>query len=205
MEMKTEHLKVKVTGHVFMRDRDTQEVLVDQHNDIHMKNFGEAMALALARYDHGFIEEMWFGSGGSLVNSTGSIFYLETNVNDGQDQADLHGAGGVTFKKVVNDRSPFFVGDDTRTNVRVVPNSTNPYTDIVVTCTLEYGEPAGQAVFDNATSTEAPFVFDELCLKTVDVTTGKRRMLTHVIFHPVQKSLNRAIEIIYTLRIVMVE
>lgn len=202
--MKTE-MSIKAEGHVVIRDRDTQEVLVDQHNDIHIKNFGEALAMAMANFSNGFIEEMHFGSGGSIINSTGSIDYLETNVNDPPDQADLHGAGGVTYFKVVNDRSSNFTDDDAKTNVKVYPNSLNPYTDIVVTCTLDYGEPAGQAAFDNASSTEADFVFDELALKTVDTTANKKRMLTHVIFHPVQKALNRAIEIVYTIRITMVQ
>jgi hypothetical protein len=40
------------------------------------------------------------------------------------------------------------------------------------------------------------YVFDELALYTANST-----MLTHVIFHPVQKSANRKIQVIYTLRI----
>jgi hypothetical protein len=200
--MKTE-LSIKAEGHVVIRDLDTREVLVDQHNDIHIKNFGEALALALAGRSNGFIEEMHFGSGGSIVNSTGSIDYLAPNVSDAQDQADLHGAGGITYFKVVNNNSSRFNSDPNTTNIKIIPNALNPYTDIVITCTLGYGEPEGQAAFDNGT-VNAPFVFDELCLKTLDPITNKKRMLTHVIFHPVQKALNRSIEVEYTVRITMV-
>ena len=35
------------------------------------------------------------------------------------------------------------------------------------------------------------------------VTQGSKLMLTHVVFHPIQKSANRSLEIIYTLRIQM--
>jgi hypothetical protein len=67
---------------------------------------------------------------------------------------------------------------------------------------LDFGEPSGQAAFDNATSTEGNFVFDELGLKSFNPEgpdTGL--LLTHVIFHPVQKSLNRMIQVDYTIRI----
>ena len=40
------------------------------------------------------------------------------------------------------------------------------------------------------------YVFDELALYT-----GNNDLLTHVVFHPVQKSANRKIQVIYTLRI----
>jgi hypothetical protein len=74
------------------------------------------------------------------------------------------------------------------------------YTDILVTCLLDYGEPPGQQAFDNSTNFNGEFVFDELGLKA---WTGSQanRLLTHVIFHPVQKSLNRQIQIDYTVRI----
>jgi hypothetical protein len=202
--MKTDSMRISAAGHVVIRDIETREVLVDQHNDIHVKNFGDAIAWALATMDKGFIEEMHFGSGGSTVTTTGEISYLATNVNDAPDQADLHNPAEPAIFKVVNDRSSNFVGNPTKNNIKVVTNNVNPWADIVVTCTLDYGEPAGQALVDNATSMDGDFIFDEIALKTYDATTNKKRMLTHVIFHPVQKSLNRAIEIVYTLRISMV-
>jgi hypothetical protein len=47
------------------------------------------------------------------------------------------------------------------------------------------------------------FVFDELGLVSFDATgtSGNGLLLTHVIFHPVLKSLNRLIQIDYTVRI----
>ena len=75
------------------------------------------------------------------------------------------------------------------------------YTDILVTCLLDYGEPAGQQAFDNSTNFSGEFVFDELGLKTWNGSATDLRLITHVIFHPVQKSLNRQIQIDYTLRI----
>jgi hypothetical protein len=79
------------------------------------------------------------------------------------------------------------------------------YTDILVQCLLDYGEPSGQAAFDNSTQTDSEYVFDELGLLAnygTDVSgVQTTRLLTHVIFHPVQKSLNRQIQIDYTVRI----
>ena len=79
----------------------------------------------------------------------------------------------------------------------------NKYTDIVVTCTLDYGEPTGQAAFDNTTDFNGDYVFDELGLKSWEGTENgsSNKLLTHVIFDPVQKSVNRLMQIDYTLRI----
>jgi hypothetical protein len=70
---------------------------------------------------------------------------------------------------------------------------------------LDYGEPSGQFAFDNATDTESEFTFDELGLLANYGTDGDgnimTQLITHVVFHPVQKSLNRTIEIQYTIRI----
>ena len=54
--------------------------------------------------------------------------------------------------------------------------------------------------FDNATNPDDAFVFDELGLKSYSAD-GSGRLITHVIFHPVQKSLNRLIQIDYTVRV----
>ena len=45
-----------------------------------------------------------------------------------------------------------------------------------------------------------PSLFDELGLKSYS-SIDQSLLLTHVIFHPVQKSLNRLIQIDYTVRI----
>ena len=88
-------------------------------------------------------------------------------------------------------------------------SSTGAYTDVKVTCTLDFGEPSEQDANDNAT-TDTNYVFDELGLYgyyqdtasgTLDITNSL--LLSHVIFHPVQKSTNRQIEIVYTIRIQM--
>ena len=77
-----------------------------------------------------------------------------------------------------------------------------PYSDILVSCLLDFGEPGNQQAYDNAVNSDSAFVFDELGLRSYSpdgANTGD--LLTHVIFHPVQKSLNRMIQIDYTVRI----
>jgi hypothetical protein len=74
------------------------------------------------------------------------------------------------------------------------------YSDILVSCLLDYGEPLEQEAFDNSQDLSGNFVFDELGLKAYS-PTGTGKLLTHVIFHPVQKSLNRLLQIDYTIRI----
>jgi hypothetical protein len=104
-----------------------------------------------------------------------------------------------TFSKVVDDRSTENL-DPLRNKIETRHVTGVNYTDIVVSCLLDYGEPEGQDAFDNSTDTEALFVFDELGLKAKRIT-GDNLLVTHVIFHPVQKSLNRLIQIDYTVRI----
>ena len=50
---------------------------------------------------------------------------------------------------------------------KIVVNRTEGavYTDIIVSCLLDYGEPSGQAAFDNTNNFDGTFVFDELGLK----------------------------------------
>jgi hypothetical protein len=71
---------------------------------------------------------------------------------------------------------------------------------VLITCLLDYGEPSGQDAFDTATDQNSLYVFDELGLKGYSAS-GTGNLLTHVVFHPVQKSLNRLIQIDYTVRI----
>lgn len=191
--------KIKVEGHVLIRDKETKEVLRDKHNAIHYENFSNAIALSLADFSSGVIEEMHFGNGGSVVSATGTISYFSPNTTG--LSADLY---NDTYFKVVNNRSARFTDDPTQTNITTNHTAGNTYTDVIVTCTLNYGEPSGQDAFDSATQTNATYTFDEIGLKSYDPTTGVKRLLTHVIFNPFQKSLNRVIEVIYTVRISMV-
>lgn len=188
---------IKVEGHIKIWDPTSGEVIVDKRNAIHYENMSIALANSLADRSTGFINEMAFGNGGTTVDPTGIITYLTPNTTG--TNASLY---NQTYYKVVDDNSSGNK-DTSRNKMEVRHTSGNKYTDIVVTCTLDYGEPAGQAAFDNTTDFNDTFVFDELGLKSWEGTENgdTNKLLTHVIFHPVQKSLNRLIQIDYTLRI----
>jgi hypothetical protein len=185
----------KIDGFLKIYDPNDGEVFVDKHNAIHYENISIAMAQSLADRGLGFVYEMAFGNGGSSVDPTGVITYLPPNVI-GQN-ADLY---NQTYQKVVNDKSA--ANQDPENNrMTVLHTAGTVYTDILVTCLLDYGEPPQQQAFDNSTNFNGEFVFDELGLKAWNGAPDNLRLITHVIFHPVQKSLNRQIQIDYTLRI----
>jgi hypothetical protein len=185
----------KIEGFIKIHDPVTGEVLVDKKNAVHYENISIALAQTLSDRGLGYIYEMAFGNGGSSVDPTGVITYLPPNVVG--LNADLY---NQTYSKVVNDNSSAD-SDPANNKMTVLHTSGTVYTDILVQCLLDYGEPAGQQAFDNSTNFNGEFVFDELGLKTWNGAADNLRLITHVIFHPVQKSLNRQIQIDYTLRI----
>jgi hypothetical protein len=185
----------KIEGFVKIFNPVSGEILVDKKNAIHYENISISMAQTLSNRDLGWIYQMAFGNGGSSVDPTGVITYLPPNVT-GQN-ADLY---NETYAKVVDDNSAADT-DPVNNKMTVLHTTGKVYTDILVSCLLDYGEPPGQQAFDNSTNFNGEFVFDELGLKTWNGSATDLRLITHVIFHPVQKSLNRQIQIDYTLRI----
>lgn len=177
-------------------DPDNPMVLVDKKNAIHFENMSEALAYSLANKKTNFIYEMHFGNGGTNIDPTGIINYLPPNVNT--QNADLY---NPTFYKVVDDNSENN-SDPLRNKIEIRHIPGTVYTDVLITCLLDYGEPAGQLAFDNSPYTSQSFLFDELGIKAWSAAgAGSGKLLTHVVFHPVQKSLNRLIQIEYTIRI----
>ena len=190
---------LKMEGFLTIRDYKTGEVLQEAKNAINYENMSEAIADSLSSRGYGEIYQMAFGNGGASVDETGVITYLPPNTT-GQN-ASLY---NQTYAKIVDDTSVFNL-DPTRNKMTVFHTTGRVYTDILVQCLLDYGEPSGQAAFDNSTQTESNYIFDELGLLANYGTDSNgnviTRLLTHVIFHPVQKSLNRQIQIDYTVRI----
>lgn len=181
---------VMVQGHIKIYDPVTGEIFKDKPNAIHYENMSEALAQSLGNKGTGYITSMAFGNGATAVDSTGVITYLPPNTF-GQNAALYN----QTYSKIVDNTSALNI-DPTRNYIEIRHTPGLIYTDIFVSCLLDYAEPSGQQAFDNSSTMQGEFVFDELGLIS---ESGK--LLTHVIFSPVQKSLNRLIQIDYTVRI----
>ena len=191
---------IYVRGHIKIFDPESGDVYIDKPNAIHYENFSQALAWSLANKGENYIYEMTFGNGGTSVDPTGIITYLPTNTV-GQN-ANLY---NPTYSKIIDDTAAANINPlNNKMTVAHIPGTV--YTDILVSCLLDYGEPNGQSNFDNSQNLNGTYVFDELGLRgrSIDGTSGLTStglLLTHVVFMPVQKSLNRLIQVDYTVRI----
>jgi len=183
---------IHIEGHIHIHDPVEKFTYVNKRNAIHYENMSIALARSIANVSDSFVYQMAFGNGGTSVDPTGIITYLSPNSSG--SNASLY---NQTYIKVVNDTSSNNT-DPTRNFIETRHVTGTTYTDVFVTCLLDYGEPSDQSAFDNSNNT--PYVFDELGLVGYN-SSGTGLLLTHVIFHPVQKSLNRLIQIDYTVRI----
>ena len=185
-----------IDGHVLVRDIDTKEVLLDKHNAINYENFAVAIASLLSGTvdsgtGQGFeITKMKFGNGGTVIDATGNVEYRTTNTDT--KLGDLY---NETYSKIV-DVDDASNTDTTNNKVEIQTYAGQPYSDVIVTATLDYSEPTSQNTLDTTTSMNGDYTFDEIALETAAATR-----LTHICFHPIEKSGNRKIQVIYTLRI----
>ena len=204
-----------------VEDTDTNEVLVDKCNAIHFGNMSSAIANALVGNEDAFITYMAFGNNGTTVSGS-QISYKPPRVSAVENLgASLY---STTFLRKMTNESSDPITPNYHVTVPLNQNSAS-YKDLVATVLLDVGDgnPTGQDVIDNATDNSSSFVFDEIGLYagpsdalassgTSDLSTiasfindSSTKMLTHVIFHPVQKSQNRSLKITYTIRIQMGE
>lgn len=199
MNNKTELPRLYVKGHVLITDITDPEnvsIVVDKSNAIHPENMSQAIAYALANSQDslgvslGAISEMRFGNGGTVVLSTGRVTYKTPRISS------FGGLYSETYVKKINANVNAGI-DSEYNNVSTVHIPGQVYTDIVCLCTLNLGEPSDQNV-SSTTDMEGNYVFDELGLYT-DGDSGMA--LSHIIFHPVEKSANRILQIKYTVRV----
>lgn len=190
-----ENSGVHFEGHIKIFDPITQQVFVDKRNAIHYENMSVAMVNSLSNQGQGSVYAMVFGTGGTVVDPTGLITYLTPNtigVN-----SSLY---NQTYQKIV-DQNAVQNQDPLRNKMQIRHISGATYSDIIISCLLDYGEPVSQDAFDNSVDMNGEFVFDELGLQSLGPNNSTGKLLTHVVFHPVQKSLNRLLQIDYTIRV----
>jgi hypothetical protein len=195
MKTLNENSNVKVEGHVLIKDFDSGEILLDKYNAINFQNFALAAANAMANYTDGsgnqyFIDKLAFGYGGTTIDANGNITYNDPKVS-GETTTGLYLAS--------KDNSVSPAVDLRVATVNSITDADNqPYSDLQCKVVLDYNFPTDALTTDNADNFDAAgnFVFDEIGLMTNAGT-----YLTHLVFHPIQKSKNRKLEILYTLRI----
>lgn len=189
----SENFNMKVEGHIKIVDPISGEIIVNKRNAINYENASLMMSQVLGGLtesgsgDSYQIFELAYGNGGTIIDGGGTITYKTPNVSAATDQ--LY---NETFAKSVANT----VAVDAENNMATAHTPGTKYTDIIITSTLDYGEPAGQDALDNASTISGDYIFDELGLKS---QTGI--FMSHVVFHPVQKSANRKMQVIYTIRI----
>jgi hypothetical protein len=188
---KIEKPMIGVEGHITIWDPEDGKVLVRRRNAINFENMSIAIANLLANESGNTstyeISTMRFGNGGTIIDGLGAITYKATNTNV---------TTGALYNETYLQNVDEYISGSANNSVEVAHTNGNLYSDVVVTCTLDYNEPVGQDIYDTSADMNADYVFDELALYTANDD-----LLTHVIFHPVQKSANRKIQVIYTLRI----
>ena len=117
-----------------------------------MKTLVCLLAESIGNSGTGWIHEMAFGNGGTSVDpQVLSTFHIPNSTGT---NASLY---NQTFKKLL-----MIVACSTlivRNKIETRHVSGTNYTDVIVTCLLDYGEPAGQDAFDTATDLQNPYMY----------------------------------------------
>lgn len=172
---------------MYMRNGQGQ-VLLDQRNAIHNEHASIILARGLANRDNGSVYSMHFGSGGATIDPLGDIIFATPNTVGASD------LNVPTYFEVVDDT----LGAPSGNQMAVRHVNGTLFSDVEIRCVIDKDEPFGQQAFDNVgfnINDASLFIFDEIGLKSQDGL-----LLTHITFSPIQKSANRIIEVVYTLR-----
>lgn len=211
-----DQVNLSIDGHVKIWDPVSREVYVDKHNAINAETMSLVAAHMLQGNNNAYIYEMHFGNGGAIIDETGNITYKDVSLN--LEAGTLAGLYNPTYFKVVdapldpeNGANPDNE-DPTKNKVEIVHTEGLKYTDLVITCTLKQDEPdanspgnlvtpAVQRGLDDAPDFTGEFIFNELGLRSKGTGSLPSYLLSQIVFHPVQKSANRVIQVVYTLRL----
>jgi len=178
---------LKMDGHVLITDMDSGEVLLDKHNAINFENMSKSIAYTMISNSEYAIKGIRYGINGSIHDPSGNISYKSPNVND---------AEGALYEAVYTDTDLTF---------EILHLEDTHYSDIIITSILPYNLPEDQPEEDLGDQANSPYIFDEIgIINGVDFDPDTNQggdYLTHIIFHPIEKSANRRLKITYTLRV----
>jgi hypothetical protein len=195
----SEEFQVKIEGHLKINEYENEndvgcedkvlKVLLNKRNAIHFEHASIIIARGLANRENGSIYTMHFGTGGATVDPLGNIAFATPNTTGA---ADLN---VPVYFEVVDDT----LGAPPGNSMAIRHINGTLFSDVEIRAVLGKNEPFGQAATDSSGSLNintSPFIFDEIGLKSEDGL-----LITHVVFSPIQKSANRIVEVVYTLRI----
>ncbi len=174
-------LPVTVQGHVKITD-DLGEVLLDKKNAVHPQNMARVIARALAHESNFFINRIAFGNGGTVVTGAGAITYNTPNDGITDNAGYASRLYNETYYEII-DENGILLGTGPGSNpsgdspsIPNVPGGPGVYSleqgtisQVVISATLNPGEPSGQLPNDNQApveNTEEDFTFDEIGLFT---------------------------------------
>lgn len=186
--------KLTIDGYVKIYDLTNNTILFEGANAVNSETMSIAIANMLQGNNSNYIYELHMGNGGTVIDETGSITYKDVTENlELGTVAELY---NPIYYKVVDEIDMVYNDEATRNNVSVQHSEGLPYTDLIITCTLEENQP------DVGSAVAGEIIFNEIGLKNRGQSgpnTGY--LLSHIVFEPVTKNAGRVIQIVYTLRI----
>ena len=195
-----------IEGFVKIVDLDTNRVIREGKNSVHKENMSQTLAEVMSS-GNSIVSEIHFGDGATTIN-TGVITYKPANIL-GENAGLYH---PLYYRLVDSLDFGNVLPSDNKVETSHIKGS--QFTDLVVTTTLDYADPDASsqtggfitnltdATYDAGLASGGEMIFDEIGLKSRGITgLDSGRLLTHYRFHPVTKTAEQRIQIIYTLRI----
>lgn len=180
-------VNIKIDGYIKIIDVPSGKILHEGHNAINSETMSIVVANMLAGNNSQYIYEMHFGNGGVIDGTT--IKDVEENLVLGT-VAELY---NPLYYKVIDANDTINNPEPSRNFVTVHHLDGLPYTDLIVTCTLEENEPL---------SLDGAIIFNEIGLKSRGKTgLNSGYLLTHYASENIPKTSSSCIQVVYTLRI----
>ena len=151
--------KLEITGHVHIKDADTNEVILDQHNAIHTINMPRILARGLAKEPNYYIYRLALGNGGIYVDGNGNSVVQSPPI--GVWNSSLY---NETYSIIVDSTDPSFVSTG---GTGVESQEVGNKSIVTVTGYIPNGLPGGQLAsssISSPTGQELNFNFNEMAL-----------------------------------------